>query len=83
MQYESGKRWTYESVSLGDWRASCELFTLVGCAFTRFQTRRMLKAFPTVLNDQLISYGPCQFPTLGFVVERVRALYTAQSALSK
>ncbi len=49
--------------------------TLVGCAFTRFQTRRMTKAFPSVLSDQLISYGPCQFPTLGFVVERVSALF--------
>ncbi len=52
----------------------CSIHTLVGCAFTRFQTRRMTKAFPSVLSDQLISYGPCQFPTLGFVVERVSAL---------
>lgn len=42
-----------------------------GCAFTRFQTMRLRKVFPQVLSDQLISYGPCQFPTLGFVVERV------------
>lgn len=43
----------------------------LGCAFTRFQTMRLTKVFPQVLSDQLISYGPCQFPTLGFVVERV------------
>jgi DNA topoisomerase-3 len=44
----------------------------IGCAFTRFQTMRLKQVFPGVLSDQLISYGPCQFPTLGFVVERVR-----------
>ena len=44
----------------------------VGCAFTRFQTLRLRSVFPQVLSDQLISYGPCQFPTLGFVVDRVR-----------
>ncbi|XP_064405762.1 DNA topoisomerase 3-alpha-like isoform X2 [Halichondria panicea] len=49
-----------------------ELDLRIGCAFTRFQTRRMTKAFPSVLSDQLISYGPCQFPTLGFVVERYK-----------
>lgn len=30
--------------------------------------------FSNVLNDQLISYGSCQFPTLGFVVERYKAV---------
>ena len=43
-----------------------------GAAFTRFQTKRLQKIFPGVLADQLISYGSCQFPTLGFVVERYK-----------
>ena len=46
----------------------------IGCAFTRFQTKRLHKAFPNVLTEQLVSYGPCQFPTLGFVVDRVSCL---------
>ncbi|GAB1611339.1 DNA topoisomerase 3-alpha-like, partial [Argonauta hians] len=43
-----------------------------GAAFTRFQTLRLQKVFPDVLAEQLISYGSCQFPTLGFVVERYK-----------
>ena len=43
-----------------------------GAAFTRFQTLRLKQVFPDVLADQLISYGSCQFPTLGFVVERYK-----------
>ncbi len=46
----------------------------LGCAFSRFQTKRLKRVFPQVLADQLISYGPCQFPTLGFVVDRVRII---------
>lgn len=30
--------------------------------------------FPTKLAESLVSYGSCQFPTLGFVVERYRAV---------
>ncbi|XP_053391111.1 DNA topoisomerase 3-alpha-like [Mercenaria mercenaria] len=49
-----------------------ELDLRIGAAFTRFQTKRLQKIFPNVLADQLISYGSCQFPTLGFVVERYK-----------
>uniref|UniRef100_A0A8C3V8W9 DNA topoisomerase n=1 Tax=Catharus ustulatus TaxID=91951 RepID=A0A8C3V8W9_CATUS len=51
-----------------------ELDLRIGAAFTRFQTLRLRKIFPDVLADQLISYGSCQFPTLGFVVERFKAI---------
>ena len=51
---------------------SLPFFLSSGCAFTRFQTMRLKQVFPDVLSEQLVSYGPCQFPTLGFVVERVR-----------
>ena len=47
-----------------------ELDLRIGAAFTRFQTLRLQKVFPQTLHDHLISYGSCQFPTLGFVVER-------------
>ncbi|KAA0184027.1 DNA topoisomerase [Fasciolopsis buskii] len=49
-----------------------ELDLRIGAAFTRFQTLRLRRVFPEALSDQLISYGSCQFPTLGFVVERFR-----------
>ncbi|EHB10639.1 DNA topoisomerase 3-alpha [Heterocephalus glaber] len=51
-----------------------ELDLRIGAAFTRFQTLRLQKVFPEVLAEQLISYGSCQFPTLGFVVERFKAI---------
>ncbi|XP_078691459.1 DNA topoisomerase 3-alpha-like isoform X1 [Branchiostoma floridae x Branchiostoma belcheri] len=51
-----------------------ELDLRIGAAFTRFQTLRLQKIFPNVLSDQVISYGSCQFPTLGFVVERYKAI---------
>ncbi|XP_030024894.2 DNA topoisomerase 3-alpha [Manduca sexta] len=51
-----------------------ELDLRIGAAFTRFQTLRLQKVFPSKLADSLISYGSCQFPTLGFVVERYRAV---------
>ncbi|PVD39556.1 hypothetical protein C0Q70_02191 [Pomacea canaliculata] len=49
-----------------------ELDLRIGAAFTRFQTLRLKKVFPEALAEQLISYGSCQFPTLGFVVERYK-----------
>lgn len=44
----------------------------VGAAFTRFQTLRFQPLFAE-LDKKIISYGSCQFPTLGFVVEQYRA----------
>eukprot|EP00930_Biecheleria_cincta_P085534 TRINITY_DN74914_c0_g1_i1.p1 TRINITY_DN74914_c0_g1~~TRINITY_DN74914_c0_g1_i1.p1 ORF type:complete len:911 (+),score=91.91 TRINITY_DN74914_c0_g1_i1:229-2733(+) len=39
-----------------------------GAAFTRWLSLRYQPMFPEL--TQTLSYGPCQFPTLGFVVER-------------
>jgi len=50
------------------------LFWISGAAFTRFQTLHLKQRFPQALADNLISYGSCQFPTLGFVVERYKAI---------
>ncbi|TCD68059.1 DNA topoisomerase [Steccherinum ochraceum] len=40
----------------------------IGASFTRLQTKRLQVKFPQL--SKMISYGPCQFPTLGFVVDR-------------
>lgn len=46
-----------------------ELDLRIGAAFTRLQTIFLQKR---VTLDGLASYGSCQFPTLGFVVERFK-----------
>lgn len=46
-----------------------ELDLRLGAAFTRFQTEQFQRTVPQ-LDQILLSYGPCQFPTLGFVVDR-------------
>lgn len=51
-----------------------ELDLRIGAAFTRFQTMRLQKKFPNKLANKLLSYGSCQFPTMGFVVERYKAI---------
>ncbi|KAF7267076.1 hypothetical protein GWI33_019678 [Rhynchophorus ferrugineus] len=51
-----------------------ELDLRTGAAFTRLQTLRLQQVFPQKLSDKLISYGSCQFPTLGFVVERYQEI---------
>jgi DNA topoisomerase-3 len=40
-----------------------------GAAFTRFQTLLLRDRYEG-LPSQVLSYGPCQFPTLGFITDR-------------
>lgn len=50
--------------------ARIELDLRLGVVFTRFQTLTLLTLGGDLANDRIISYGSCQFPTLGFVVDR-------------
>ncbi|KAM7513869.1 hypothetical protein LguiA_003452 [Lonicera macranthoides] len=51
-----------------------EIDLRIGASFTRFQTMLLKDAFvidfATDDRNLVLSYGPCQFPTLGFIVER-------------
>ncbi|KAF3924116.1 Helicase [Dactylellina cionopaga] len=49
--------------------ARMELDLRIGAALTRFQSLKLQGRYG-LAPDALISYGSCQFPTLGFVVER-------------
>ncbi|KAK7207734.1 DNA topoisomerase III [Myxozyma melibiosi] len=51
--------------------ARMEIDLRLGAAFTRFQSK-LLRPACTPLKNSLISYGSCQFPTLGFVVDRFK-----------
>ncbi|KAG5362777.1 DNA topoisomerase 3 [Yarrowia sp. B02] len=53
--------------------ARMELDYRTGFAFTRLQTIRLKQRFPVLGEKKVVSYGSCQFPTLGFVVERYLA----------
>lgn len=48
-----------------------ELDLRIGAAFTRYQSLRLQGAFPEEVQS-LVSYGSCQFPTLGFVARRFK-----------
>ncbi|KAL4763919.1 DNA topoisomerase 3 [Aspergillus foveolatus] len=49
--------------------ARIELDLRIGAAFTRLLTLQLQNLHAT-LTQKIISYGSCQFPTLGFVVDR-------------
>jgi DNA topoisomerase-3 len=49
--------------------ARIEIDLRLGAAFTRFQTLTFAKQFGQ-LENKLLSWGPCQFATLGFIVDR-------------
>ncbi|KAG9316734.1 prokaryotic type I DNA topoisomerase, partial [Chiua virens] len=45
----------------------------IGAAFTRMQTLALQNRLPQFREKrEVVSYGPCQFPTLGFVVQRYK-----------
>lgn len=50
-----------------------ELDLRIGAAFTRYLTKRLKPVFPNEIED-MVSYGSCQFPTLGFVVQRYKEI---------
>ena len=56
-------------------QARSQIDLRIGAAFTRFQTLRLQKKFDNV-SSGVVSYGPCQFPALGFCVERWARIQT-------
>jgi DNA topoisomerase-3 len=52
-----------------------EIDLRLGAAFTRFQTKSLARCFEETM-DKMISWGPCQFATLGFVVDRAWQIET-------
>ncbi|KHG06667.1 DNA topoisomerase 3 [Gossypium arboreum] len=65
----------YSDMCMGDMiLLTHEIDLRIGASFTRFQTMLLRDKFviDSATDDRnlVLSYGPCQFPTLGFVVER-------------
>ena len=46
----------------------------VGVSLTRFLTNEILSILPKDIKTNVLSYGPCQTPTLWFCVDRMRKL---------
>lgn len=51
-------------------KARSELDLRTGAAFTRLLTLRIRNLFFSPEEKKILSYGSCQFPTLGFIVDR-------------
>ena len=58
--------------------ARMEVDLRLGAAFTRFQCLRYQKRYEELAHTTL-SYGPCQFPTLGFIVDRYNKVEAFES----
>lgn len=57
-------------------RTRQEIDLRIGASFTRMQTlnfREILLGSESQ-NYNIVSYGPCQFPTLGFIVDRYKQI---------
>ena len=50
--------------------ARLELDLRIGAIYTRLQTINLKQRFRELKEGAVISYGTCQFPTLGFIVDR-------------
>lgn len=47
-----------------------EIDLRAGSAYTRYLTKQLSKFSLSDTDNQIVSYGPCQFPTLGLIVDR-------------
>ena len=54
------------------------LYVQIGVSFTRFQTAFFRQHFSSQLGKMMVSYGPCQTPTLWFCVHRHDQISTFQ-----
>jgi DNA topoisomerase-3 len=55
-------------------RVRQEIDLRIGASFTRFQTLNFRNILLGYTSSQILSYGPCQFPTLGFIVDRYKQI---------
>ncbi|GJQ10824.1 hypothetical protein GpartN1_g4969.t1 [Galdieria partita] len=72
----------YPTVSMVSTRQEIDL--RAGAAFTRFLTKFIQNRFRIPLKGDknvILSYGPCQFPTLGLVVDRLLTIRAFQPRL--